>query len=122
MSNTRKPLVNRKKVRAEYDPRFDQFGVYVWITDDGKIVQNQNGDFMHIEAQYGDIKRIKQITDAAKHFGIPGGHAQFLPGHHGVTDEEYQEQVARLAEGLIPDKNDLSAIVEDAEDKYGKRF
>lgn len=114
--------VKRKSARPVYDERFDRFGVYVWITDDGKVVTNQDGDYMYIAGEYGDMKRVKQIAQAAKSFGIPGGHARFMPGSHPVTDEEYEEQLWRLENGFIPDPYDLSAIVEEAEQKHGKRF
>ena len=41
----------------------------------------------------------------------------FFPGHRKVSDEEYQEQQARASAGLVPDTEDIGALVDDLRTK-----
>lgn len=115
--------VKRKSVKPVYDRRFDKFGVYVWQMPDGKILTNEKLDPLRINAEYGDVRRMKQITDFVRvNFGITEGHPKFLPGKRAISDEEYEIQMERMKLGLIPDEYDISAYVEEGEQKSGKRF
>lgn len=87
-------------------------GVYVWEMPDGKWVGDDDGHFMHIVAKKGDQRRIDEIRAAARGFGVTEGEPVFLSGHRPVSDEEYEEQVERLNEGLVPDKYDLPSMIE----------
>lgn len=79
------------------------WGVYIWVTDDNKKVTDEDGNVMLITSARGDYDNIKAISDAARHYNIPGGRAVFLPGQYPVSDEEYEMQLARAEAGLIPD-------------------
>jgi hypothetical protein len=115
--------IKRKSAKAVYDKRFDRFGVYVWQMPDGSIVTNEGLDPLRVNAEYGDIKRMKEIADYVRHhFGITEGKAKFLPGRRAISDEEYEIQMERMKLGLIPDDHDISAYVEEGEQKSGKRF
>lgn len=90
------------------------FGLYVWFTEDGKIVADEDGNYLNIPAMKGDEKKIEILRLAAKDFGIEGGKAQFFSGYRRITDEEYEYQKQRLEWGLIPDELDLPAFQEEA--------
>lgn len=92
---------------------FEQFGVYVWQMPDGKVVGDDQRNFLSIQAKFGDLKRISELTSAVRALGIREGSPLFLSGHRKVSDEEYENQQERLKSGLIPDDHDLPAILED---------
>jgi hypothetical protein len=93
-------------------------GLYVWEMPDGRWVGDDEGHFMQIVAKKGDPKRIRQITEAARAYGVIEGKPIFLSGHRPVTDEEYEEQVSRLAEGYQADQYDLPTLIQEY--KHGK--
>lgn len=82
------------------------FGVYVWVTDDGRVVKDTEGNFMSISATRDDIRAQMLLGQAAKHYGIEGGRAVFWEGASKISDEEYEAQQSRLKEGYIPDPLD----------------
>lgn len=96
-------------------------GIYVWEMPDGRWVGDEDGNFMLIRAKKGDLKRISQIKDAAKSYGITEGRPVFLAGHRPVSEEEYQEQRARLHLGLVPDPEDVYSQIDDLRNAKYKR-
>lgn len=94
-----------------------QYGVYVWITADNKIVVNENGDYLSVAAKENDLIKMSAIAKAAKYWGIEGGRPLFLPGRRKITDEEYEEQKARLKAGLTPDPYDAPALRDEIRDR-----
>lgn len=96
-----------------------EFGIYVWEMPDGAWVAADNdGHFMMITAKRGDRKRIAQLRDAAKSFGVTEGKPVFLSGKRPVTDEEYEEQRQRMLFGLTPDPEDSFSQLDEL--KYGR--
>lgn len=96
-----------------------RYGLYVWITDDGRIVADEDGNYMLIQSKEHDSVRIQKLRQAARAFGVPNGKPVFMPGARPVSDEEYQRQRARLEAGLIPDDYDAAAWAEEARNKLG---
>lgn len=94
------------------------FGIYVWEMPDGRWVGDDEGHWMHIQSKRGDQKRIAQLRDAAKGFGVVEGKPVFVEGVRPVTDEEYEEQRQRLLFGLTPDPQDSYAQIDEL--KYGR--
>jgi len=88
-------------------------GVYVWQLPDETFVADENANVMSIAAFRGDLTAISKITAAARHYGFPEGTAVFLEGVRKITDEELQEQVARMNDGLIPDPYDIGVYKEE---------
>jgi hypothetical protein len=88
------------------------WGMYCWIMEDGSIVMDDEGAYLSIPAVKGDIRAIKKLKEAAKHYGVGDGKPQFFAGHRPVGDEELQEQRRRLELGLVPDPHDLPAMME----------
>ena len=118
---TGKPLVSnvRKKV---IDKQYN-WGLYVYKKSTGKWFTDGEGNVLNIESMRGDISKIAELKNAAKHFGDPGdGEAVFVAGLTRITDEEHSEQMDRLKQGLIPSMNDLGAwkAAQDTVDKYGR--
>jgi hypothetical protein len=118
---TGKPLVSnvRKKViEKQYD-----WGLYVYKKSNGKWFTDGEGNVLNIESMRGDISKIADLKNAARHFGDAGdGEAVFVAGLTRITDEEHSEQMDRLKQGLIPSMNDLGAwhAAQQTVDKFGR--
>jgi hypothetical protein len=95
----------------------DRFGVYLWQMPNGSYVADQDKNFLSIASEFGDAIRIQKLKDAVRSFGITEGKPMFFPGHRKVSDEEYQEQLARASAGLVPDTEDIGALVDDLRNK-----
>jgi hypothetical protein len=89
------------------------YGVYVWEMPNGQWVGDDEGNFLSIAAMKGDQKRINELTQAVRHYGILVGEPVFLSGHRKIDDEEFEYQKQRQAFGLIPDENDIPALVSE---------
>lgn len=85
------------------------YGIYVWRMPDGAIVSDEDRNFLSIASVEGDRSSIAAITKAVRYYGITEGQPWFLSGYRKVTDEEYDRQKERMAQGLIPDELDLGA-------------
>ena len=55
--------------------------------------------------------RIKELADAAKYWGQAEGRAVFFPNTRKISDEQHSEQIDRMKQGLIPNLNDLGAVI-----------
>lgn len=91
------------------DKQYD-WGIYIWVKENGKAFTDGEGNVLNIPSMKDDQAQIKKLRDAATHFGEPNGKPAFFPGLGRVTDEEYEEQKERMAQGLIPNMNDLGAV------------
>ena len=60
----------------------------------------------------GDIVQIKKLKKAAQEYGVDEGKPLFFAGHRKVTDEELEEQRQRADMGLVPDPQDIPAMME----------
>ena len=88
------------------------YGLYLWQMPDESVVMDDEGNYLSISSMRGDIRQIKKIKEAAKHYGIDEGKPIFFSGHRQVTEEELQEQKQRAELGLVPDSRDLPAMME----------
>lgn len=98
------------KVRV-IEENFSAFGTYVWYKANGKPFTDGNGSVLSIEGMKDDKARIKELSDAAKYYGQPEGRAVFFPNTKKISDEEHSEQLDRMKQGLIPNLNDLGAVI-----------
>ncbi|QPL13686.1 hypothetical protein SEA_MINDFLAYER_46 [Streptomyces phage MindFlayer] len=89
------------------------YGVYVWEMPNGQWVGDDEGNFLSIAAMKGDQKRINELTEAVRHYGIMAGKPYFLSGHRKIDDDEFEYQKQRQSFGLIPDENDIPALVSE---------
>lgn len=92
------------------------YGLYLWQTTDGKLVADDDGNYLNIAAMKGDIRKINKLKAAAKSYGLEGEPVWFS-GHRQITEDEWNEQHQRMNVGLVPDELDISAIKEDIEQK-----
>lgn len=92
------------------------YGLYLWQTPDGKLVIDEDGNYLNVAAMKGDIKRISALKKAAKVYGLEGEPVWFS-GHRRITEDEYIQQKERMDWGLIPDELDVPAIQEDIDQK-----
>lgn len=101
--------MNKRPQIVEESP----FGLYVWQMPDGAWVADDERNFLNISSKKGDLKRIAELTAAARSFGINEGGPVFLSGHTQVSDEEYERQKAAMQDGYVPDPYDLPSMIED---------
>lgn len=102
--------VGETKVQV-VEENFSNFGTYVWHKPNGKAFTDGEGNALSIESMRGDETRINQLKDAARYWGQAEGKAQFYPNMKKISDEEHSEQVDRMGQGLLPNMNDLGAVI-----------
>lgn len=102
---------NRKVIRET------PYGMWVWQTEDGGYVSDDEGNFMHVfvDGRREDVNEAakKALEAEAKAYGIEGGRAVFWAGRRPISDEEYEIQLARQKAGMVPDPLDIGAIKEE---------
>lgn len=77
-------------------------GIYVWLLpEDRGIFKDNDDNVLNIPAMRGDITKMAQIREAARHYGEPDGQPVFIAGIGRVTEEEYQEDKYRMENGLL---------------------
>lgn len=116
MSNTRKAKIGKTKI-TQIDKGTGQramfgyeWGLYFWKLPSGHLFKDEEGRLLNIPSVKNDLGQMAKLRQAAAHYGQPDGEPWFYPGVNRATDEEYQEQLDRLNEGLIPSLNDLGAV------------
>jgi hypothetical protein len=90
---------------------FSDFGTYIWVKSNGKPFTDGNGNVLSIESYRNDKDRIDKLIDAAKYYGEADGQAVFYPNTRQISDETHSEQIDRMKQGLIPNMNDLGAVI-----------
>ena len=108
MSSSNPDQIGKSKVTF-IDKGYD-WGVYVWKKSNGKWFTDGHGSILNIPSMKGDLSKIAELKQAATYYGEPDGEPVFFAGLNRVTEEEYAEQKQRMAEGLIPNLNDLGAV------------
>jgi hypothetical protein len=93
------------------------YGTYLWSLPDGKLVTDEEGNFMCIYAIKGDVKKITELRNFAKSYGVEEGEPVWFSGHRPVSQEEYENQKQRLDWGLVADEWDIPALKEDLQQK-----
>jgi hypothetical protein len=109
MEFKRKATTGKSKVTVLDDP--SSWGVYVWQKSDGKWFTDGSGSILNIPSNKGDIGQITKLSDAAKYHGEGDGKAVFFGGLDRISEEQHSEQVDRMKHGLIPNMNDLGAVI-----------
>ena len=87
-----------------------EWGLYFWRLPDGHLFKDEDGRLLNIPSVKNDIGQIAKLRQAAAHYGQPDGEPWFYAGVNRSTDEEYQEQLDRLEQGLLPSLNDIGAV------------
>jgi len=111
---TKKPRfpgqVGETKIQV-VEEKFSNYGTYIWHKLNGKAFTDGQGGALSIESMRDDHSRIKELEDAAKYWGQPEGKAVFYPNMKKISEEEHSEQVDRMSQGLIPNLNDIGALI-----------
>jgi hypothetical protein len=102
-------LTSKGKREVEQVP----WGVYLWRLPDGTFLGDGDGHFLMIASTKHNKEKIEALQKSAKSYGYGEGKAIFFSGHRIVSDEEYEEQLARHKAGLTPDIWDVAAIEAD---------
>ena len=89
------------------------YGTYLWSLPDGKLITDEEGNFMCIYAIKGDVKKITELRNFAKSYGVEEGEPVWFSGHRPVSQEEYENQKQRMDWGLVADEWDIPALKED---------
>ena len=112
--------IGKTKVSVVEEP-FSDYGIYVWQLRSGKVFTNEEGNALSIDSMKGDESRIALLRNEAAWLGFPDGQAIFMPNVRKVSDEEYSEQIDRMAQGYIPSETDLGALIDAKKtfDKFG---
>ena len=89
------------------------YGVYTWRIN-GRTVVNENREHLIAPARKGDLRAIKRLKDFVNNvLDIHEGEAVFVEGARPVSQEEWEDQMARLQNGQVPDPYDLGSLIED---------
>ncbi len=82
-------------------------GVCLWKTPDGFI---SDGDgYLSMEGVIGNRIIESKMRAAAKYWtGEDNGEPKWFPGYRKITQMEYEDQMARLIDGEIPDEQDAA--------------
>lgn len=88
------------------------WGMYMWQMPNDTLVMDEEGAYLSIPSMKGDVRQIQKLKRAAREYGLDEGQPIFFAGHRAVTDEELEEQRSRAAMGLVPDPQDLPAMME----------
>lgn len=88
------------------------WGLYMWQMPDESVIMDEDGNHLCIPSLKGDIVQIKKLKRAAQEYGVNEGKPIFFAGHRQITDEELEEQKKRSELGLVPDPQDLPAMME----------
>lgn len=95
------------------------WGMYMWQMPDETLVMDEEGAYLSIPSIKGDIRQIQKLKVAARNLGLEEGKPLFFSGHRAVTDDELEEQRSRLGLGLVPDPQDLPAMMEYLKEAKG---
>jgi hypothetical protein len=92
------------------DKNYD-WGIYFWKKANGKPFTDGNGSVLNIPSHRGDALQIRKLQQEATALGQGDGSYEFMPGVARISEEEYSEQMDRMKQGLIPNLNDLGAVM-----------
>lgn len=103
--------VGESKLSIVEEGRNIAWGIYIWKKANGKPFTDGNGNVLNVPSHRGDAFQIRKLEMAAKELGQEDGSYEFYPGMGRISDEEYSEQMDRMKQGLIPNLNDLGAVM-----------
>lgn len=113
--------IGKTKISVIEEP-FSNYGIYVWQLRSGKVLTDDHGNALSIDSMKDDESRVALLRNEARWLGFPDGRPIFMPNVRKVSDEEYSEQIDRMAQGYIPSETDLGALVDAKKtlDLYGR--
>lgn len=106
---------NAKKVIEEVP-----YGTYVWVMNDGTYLVDEEYRHLSIFCMKGDLRAIAALSNEARNLGFGDGHVEWLSGTRKVSDDEYEEQMARQNAGMVADPYDYGALREDINNQIAR--
>lgn len=99
-----------------------EYGVYIWQLPTGNYLGDTDGNYLSISSQKGDLVRLTKLRQTAAKLGFPEGAPVFMAGSRKISDTEYEIQMERMKDGLLPDEYDVGALKDDElrRRKYGR--
>lgn len=98
--------------------RESDVGLWFWQLPSGDLLSYE-GYYLNMPGHRYDIQAQAKMRDAAESMGFDGKPI-FKQNERRVTESEWEDQMARMEEGKIPDPSD-PAIVEEARDRNNRR-
>ena len=90
------------------------YAVCLWRFPDGSYIMDREQNYLSAQGQYGDKAVEHKMTRAALSMGVTDGEPFWLPGFRKITGNEWEDQMAALQDGEVPDAVDVYR-----QDKYG---
>jgi hypothetical protein len=107
-----------KRVQA-IDEGF-QYGVYTWEVG-GRPVVDEDLNYLVAPARRGDVRAIARLTEFVnKELGIYEGGPVFRGGTRPISQEEWEDQMARQLNGEVADPYDIGNLIDEY--KYQKEL
>jgi hypothetical protein len=103
--------IGESKLAIVDEGRHIDWGIYIWKKANGKPFTDGKGSVLNVPSHRGDALQIRKLQQAAKELGQETGSYEFYPGMDRISEEEYSEQVDRMKQGLIPNLNDINAVL-----------
>jgi hypothetical protein len=94
-------------------------GVYLALSE-GNYIIDEDENFLCIQAMRGDKKRVMELIHAAKGFGLKDITVEFRPDQRKISNDEFEEQMDRLKNGITPDKYDIGHLLDQYNEANGK--
>lgn len=79
-----------------------EYGIYCWKLPDGRLLGNEEGDPLVIDAYRNEKPRIEMLREAAKGYGYPDGEPIFFPGKKPLTREQWELEQELIEQGIDP--------------------
>lgn len=94
----------------------DQWWLCLWRDAEGRYVVNENYEHLSMQTRKKNDPTVeKKMREAAESYGVYGGSAVWREGRQ-ITQTEWEVQMERMQDGLIPDERE--AVLAQLEEEY----
>lgn len=85
-----------------------KYGVCVWEDNEGRILADKDNNYLSMEGMVNDPRVEIKMRDAARYWmgSEFEGQPKWIYDARKISDGEYEDQMARLLDGKIPDPID----------------
>ena len=90
---------NRVMSKAMIVPKSVEWGVYLFVTDEGVPLHNDEGEYLSVNGWKGDQRKIDAMIDAAAALGYEEGQVVFAAGRVQATRSYWEDQMEAFREG-----------------------
>jgi hypothetical protein len=83
------------------------YGLYLWEMPDGRVIADQDGNYLNIPGRPMDVFRMNQLAKYVREaLGITEGKAVFYANRRRVSQGEWEDQMERTLDGKMGDPID----------------